>query len=185
MSSSVSDRPSCKYGGLSLIPRSVKGLDRTVARFVPSESFHVQVVHLMIEIERRGMTLRALGLAEEQLFAAQFALGGSIANKLTGRHIEFRRRREIEHVLHLRHVADLDAIQNIHAFLDRMDLVAIEVRRALFELREVFNRAQTALRSVDLLVHHASQAHRIQPKSPFLRPMSGVRWNWPVVWPLT
>jgi hypothetical protein len=36
----------------------------------------MQVVHLVVQVERCRVTGRALRLAEEQLFSAQLALGG-------------------------------------------------------------------------------------------------------------
>ena len=87
---------------------------------------------------------------------------------------QLRRRREVEHVLHLGHVGDLDPIQDVQPLLHGVDLVAVEVGRPLLELGEVLDRAQAPLRPVDLLVEQPAQAHRVQPKAPLLRPMSGV-----------
>src|SRR5687768_4992181 len=65
-------------------------------------------------------------------------------------------------------MADLNAIENIHSFLDRVNWVSIEVSGALFKLREILDRTQTAFRSVYLLIEHAPQAGRIQTHPPFL-----------------
>ncbi len=115
------------------------------------------------------MTLRALAFAKKDLFATQLAFGRSLANQMAGRRIKFRCRWKVEHVLHLRHVTHLNAIKNVHAFLDRVNLITIEVRRALFELREVLDRAQASLRAVDLLILQAAQADGIDPEPAFLR----------------
>ena len=56
------------------------------------------------------------------------------------------------------------------ALSGRADVVAVEVGGPLLELREVLNRAQRALRTVDLLVEHAAQAHRVEPEAIRLRP---------------
>ena len=52
-----------------------KCLDRPQRGFV-HKTLDSEIVHLVIEVERRGMTGGALPLAEEHLFAAPFALGG-------------------------------------------------------------------------------------------------------------
>ena len=52
-----------------------EALDRAVARLAFQESLQVQVVHLVVEVGRRRVADRALRLAEEQLLAAQLALG--------------------------------------------------------------------------------------------------------------
>ena len=93
--------------------------------------------------------------------------------------VELRRRRKVEHVLHLRHVADLDAVENVHAFLHGVNLVAVEIGRALLELGEILDRAQAALRAVNLLVEHAAQADRIQPEPSLLRPDVGTQMELP------
>ena len=49
-----------------------------------------------------------------------------------------------------------------------MDRVPVNVGGAEFELCEVLDRAQAALRAVDLLVEEAAQTHRIQPEAPLL-----------------
>ena len=115
------------------------------------------------------MTLRALTFAEEDLFATQLAFGRSLANEMAGGRIQFRCRWKVEHVLHLRHVTHLNAIENVDAFLDRVNLITIEVRRALLELREVLDRAQASLRAVDLLILQAAQADGVDPEPAFLR----------------
>ena len=76
----------------------------------------------------------ALAFAEEDFFAANFALRRLCAVEAIRHRVELGRGREIEHVLKLRHVADPDAIKNVHTFLDGMDFITIEVGGALFEL---------------------------------------------------
>ncbi len=83
--------------------------------------------------------MRALALAVEELLAAQLSGRGL-------RRIELDRTSsagaggEVENVLELRHEVHLAAaLQDIHALLRRDDRVAVEVRRALLELGEVFD----------------------------------------------
>jgi len=47
---------------------------------------------------------------------------------------------------------DLNAIQHIHAFLDGVDFITIEIRGALLELGEILDRAQASFRPVNLLI---------------------------------
>ena len=162
------------------MPRSVKVLIGPSPRLV-DEALDLQVVHLVIEVERRRMAAGALRLAEEELLAAQ--LGSVSPSRGSSRpgQVELRRRREVEHVLHLRHVDDLDPVEDVHALLDGVDLVAVEVGGALLELGEVLDRAQAALRAVDLLVEQAAQAHRVEPEAALLRagrPGSGGTGRW-------
>src|SRR6266850_6613368 len=155
-----------------LDPAQREALDRAVARLVLQEALHVQVVHLVVEVGRRRMAGRALRLAEEQLLAAQLALG-RLRRVETAERRQLGRGREVEHVLHLRHVRHLDPIQDVHPLLDGVNLVAVEIRRPLLELGEVLDRAEAPLRPVNLLVEHAAQAHRVQAYAPLLG--SGIR----------
>ena len=59
------------------------------------------------------------------------------------------------------------------ALFYRPDGIAIEVRCALFEFSEVFDRAKAALRSVNLLVKHSAQAGCIEAKPALLGPDIG------------
>ena len=45
----------------------------------------------------------------------------------------------------LGHVADLNAIEDVHSLLDRVNLVAVEVCGPLFEFGEVFNGSEAPL----------------------------------------
>jgi len=65
-----------------------------------------------------------------------------------------------------------------------VNLVAVEIRRPLLELGEVLDRAEAPLRTVNLLVEHAAQAHRVQAHTSLLGPGVGMMWNCPLVWPL-
>src|SRR5690554_3881155 len=47
----------------------------------------------------------------------------------------------------------------------RTDMVAIEIGGMLLELGEILDRPQRTLRAVDLLVEHAAQTWRIEPKA--------------------
>src|SRR5438552_7021001 len=114
------------------------------------------------------MAARTFSLAEKDLFAAQLAFI-CLSMIETSRHrIKLRRRREVKHVLHLSHMTHLDTTQDVHPFLGSVDLIAVEVGRALFKFREIFNRAQATFRAVDLLIEEPAQADSIQPKTPFL-----------------
>ena len=55
-------------------------------------------------------------------------------------------------------------------FLIAWILIAVEVRRALLELGEVLDRSQAALRAMDLLVEDAAQAGGVEAEAAFLRP---------------
>src|SRR5262247_3855933 len=107
------------------------------------------------------MADRALALAGEYGLSAQFALGRPrrVEPPFV---VQLGGRREIEHVLQLGHVADLDAVEDVHTFLYGAYRVAVEVRRPLLELGEVFHRPQAPLRSVNLLIEHAAQARRVE-----------------------
>ena len=102
------------------------------------------------------MARGALALSEENLLAADIALCGFGAIQTPGSHIQFRRGRKIEHILHLGHVADLNPIEDIHTLLDGVDLVPVEVCGALLKLGEVLHRTQAALGTVDLLIKKAA-----------------------------
>src|SRR5208337_2983030 len=102
-------------------------------------------------VEWRRVAERALRLSEEQLLAAELALGRRRRVEAAQRR-QLGRSRKIEDVLHLGHVRHLDAIQNVHTFLESMNLVAVEVSRALLKLGEVLDRAQAPLCPVNLLV---------------------------------
>ena len=102
------------------------------------------------------------------MFSSQFAIGRALPDEPSSDWIELWRRWKIEHVLHLGHMADLDAVQYVHSFFDGMDLVAIEVCGALLELRKVFDGPQASLGTVNLLVEQTAQADRIEPEPPLL-----------------
>jgi hypothetical protein len=63
-------------------------------------------------------------------------------------------------------MADLNPIENIHALFNGMNFIAIEIRRALFELGEVFHRPQAALGTMNLLIKEATQADGIEAQTP-------------------
>src|SRR5262245_37127735 len=136
-------------------------------------------MQLVVEVERRNVTLRTLPFAEEDLFATQLAFGRSLANETAGRRIKFRCRWEVEHILHLSHVTHLDAIENIHALLDHMNLIPVEVRRSLFELGKVLDRPEASLRAVDLLILKAAQADGVDSEPAFLRTNIGSKVELP------
>ena len=76
VSSSVSSRSSCRYGGESLMPRSGKVLIGPSARglaavdhLLVEEPLDLQVVHQVVGVVRRRVAGGALRLAEEELLA--------------------------------------------------------------------------------------------------------------------
>src|ERR1019366_6362905 len=77
----------------------------------------------------------------------------------------------IEQLLKLRHELNLAAaLQNIGALFSRDYRIAIEVGRALFELRKIFHGLQGPLGTEQALDIHAAQRRSIQPMPVFLRP---------------
>ena len=176
VSSSVSRRPSCRYGGVSLIPRSGNVL------ILPSVHGHVvldhlrleeaaglQIVHLIVRVVRRRVAGRALALAVEHRLAAQLCLRGLRRIELA-EHVECGRGREIQDVLELRHEMHLAAaLQDVDALLRRDHRVAVEVRGALLELGEVLDGLQRALRAEQPLDVHAAQRGRLDAMTEFLR----------------
>src|ERR1700730_13245528 len=114
-------------------------LNRSITCFVFQESLNVEVVHLVIEINRRWMAGGTLRFAKEQSPTRKFASRG-LRWVEPARDGQFRRWRKVEHVLHLGHVRHRDSVQNVHAFLDRVNLIAIEVSGALLKLGKVLNR---------------------------------------------
>src|SRR5262245_34709848 len=99
-----------------------EGLDWPVSRLIFDEPLDMQIMQLIVEVDRRRVALRALALSKEDLLASQFTFRRSIAEEPSGCRVEFRRRCKVEHVLHLRHVTDRNAIQNVHSLFDRMNL---------------------------------------------------------------
>src|SRR4051812_34750917 len=105
---------------------------------------------LLVQIRGWWVARGALGLAEEQLFTSLFGFRSLVRIEPAGDGIKLWRRREIEHILHLRHMADLHPVQNHRSLLEGVDLVTVEVGRALLELSEILHRAQASLRSMHL-----------------------------------
>ena len=118
-------------------------------------------MQLMIEVERRRVTTPALPFAEEHRLSPQFGFAGPRRIEPSSRCIQFGGGRKIQHVLHLRHVTYLDAVQYVHTLLAGMNFIAIEICGSLFEFGEVFHRPQASLRPMDLLVEYAAQAGSI------------------------
>src|SRR5579871_299628 len=118
----------------------------------------------------RNVTLRATPFAEEDLFTSEFTLGSFTGIK-PSHWIEFRRRGKIDDVLHLRHHRHMvESIRKMDALALRTHVVAVEIRGTLLELSEILDRTQGSFRSVNSLVEHPSQAHRIKAKTRGLRP---------------
>jgi len=59
--------------------------------------------------------------------------------------------------------------QFLKALFHGADRIAIKIGRSLFELGEVFDRAEAPLGAMDLLVKDSAETNRIQSESPFLR----------------
>src|SRR4051794_6322855 len=116
----------------------------------------MEIVHQMIEVERRRVTARAFAFAEEDIFSPSFSRRGFRAVETSCHWIQLRRWREIEHVLGLRHMTDPDAVQDVCPFFEGANRIAIEVCGALLKLGEVFYRTKATLGAVDLLVEHTS-----------------------------
>src|SRR3954468_2407988 len=115
------------------------------------------------------MALGTPSLAEEDPLPRKFLLG-CLARIEPPERVELGGRRKVDDVLHLRHHRDVvDPVGSVHAFALRADMVAIEVGRALLELREVLNRSQGPLRAMDLLIKHAAQAGGVEPETRGLR----------------
>ncbi len=88
-----------------LDPAQRQSLYRASGSFV-DETLNPEIVHLVIEVEQWRMAGSTLPLPEEDLFAPQFTLGllDGIQPSLDG---ALRHWREVEHILHLRHMQDL------------------------------------------------------------------------------
>src|SRR4029453_3328300 len=143
-------------------PTEGKRLDRSTRRF-RHESFKLEIVHFVIEVEGGGMTGAAARFAEEQHLAPALACGclGRIESAC---HIELGSGREVEHVLHLGHMGHRDPIEDIHALLGRPNGVAIEVGSALLKLREVLHGAEAPLRAMNLLIKKSPKTGGIESK---------------------
>src|SRR5262245_57951318 len=157
-------------------PTQWKGLDRSLRRRQHSvdrlrlvEALHLQVMHQVVGVIGRNVTDRAVRLAEEERLAAQLRLAG-LRRVETAIDVKLRRGRKVEQFLHLGHEMNLAAaLQRVDAFLGGDDLVAVEVSAALFELGEVFNRSQSALRTEEALDIDSAQGGRVYPPPVSLR----------------
>ncbi len=58
---------------------------------------------------------------------------------------------EIEHILHLGHVADYDAIYHGSLFIG-MDGISVKIRGALLKFGKILDRTEAAFGAVDLLL---------------------------------
>src|SRR5258707_13876325 len=133
------------------------------------EALRLEIVHQVIGVVRRLMAHRALAFAEEYGLAAQLS-GRCFGTVDVAEHVELRCRREVEHLLEFRHLMDLAAaIENVHPFLGRDDMVAVEVRGALLELGKVLHRLQRTLRAKQSLDVHAAQRRGVDAVAELLR----------------
>src|SRR5437764_1669883 len=121
------------------------------------------------------MTGDTLRFAKEKFLPANLAFIRFGRVEAGSRRVQFRRGRKVEHILHLRHVTDLHAIDNVRTFLEGVNLIAVEVGRALLELGEVFDGTQTALRAMHLLIEKSAQTDGVEPHSPLLWPIIGIQ----------
>ena len=141
VSSSVSRRSSCRYGGESLMPRSGKvligpsadALRPLIVTSLKNRSV-LQVVHQVVGVVRRRVADRALRLAEEQRLAAPLGLA-RLRRIEPAEDVQLRRRREVEQVLELAHGVHLAAA------LERAD--ALARRRASCRRRSTRPAART------------------------------------------
>ena len=102
----------------------------------------VQVVHLVVKIERRLMTLGATPFAEEHFLASQLLLCRLGRNQLAER-IKLWSGGEIEQILHLSHHGNgAGAIRQMNPFLRCDHMVAVEIGGALLEFREILDATQ-------------------------------------------
>ncbi len=92
-----------------------EGLNRSVARF-PREPFDHQVVQLMVHIGWGKMAAPASAFSEKNPLPIHLAFG-SFRWVETTPNVQFRSGRKIEHILHLSHVGDLDAVEYREPFL--------------------------------------------------------------------
>src|SRR5689334_2602381 len=102
------------------------------------------------------MAHRALPLAEEDLFAAELAFCSRLGVK-SAEYRQLRRRRKIEHILGLCHVRNHAARKFLEALFHGANRITVEVSRPLLELGEVLDRAQAALRAMNLLIENSAQ----------------------------
>src|SRR4051812_16418724 len=103
------------------------------------------------------MAYAALRFAKKQPLSTQLTVRRLMRIQVP-RHVQLRRGRKIQHVLQLRHVRYLNSIEDVSALFKGMQLIAVEVSRSLLELGKVFDRSQTSLRAMDLLIEDSAQA---------------------------
>src|SRR6202521_2677438 len=115
----------------------------------------------------------ATALAEEDLLAAQLRLRG-LARIELAEHVELRCRREAQFLLEFRHQSDLaDPIEGIQTLLGGDHVVTVEIRSCLFELGEILDGLERALRAEQPLDLHAAQRRSYDAMARFLR--TGIR----------
>ena len=179
VSSSVSSRPSWKYGGESLMPRRVnvligpwRGRDQSVDHPRLVEPIDLQVVHQVVGVERGRVADGALGLAEEELLAAhRRRFRRELRGVELAEEVQARGRREVEQFLDLRHEVDLAAtFQRVDPLGRCRHLVAVEIGRTLLEFGEIFDGLQRPLRAEQPLDVHAAKARGIDATAVRLRP---------------
>src|SRR4029453_9622013 len=80
------------------------------------EPFDAEVMHLLVEVERRRMALTAPTFAEKDGLSAALAFRGRGRDQ-AALGVELRRRREVQYVLELRHMAHGNPVQDVHPLL--------------------------------------------------------------------
>ena len=143
------------------------GVDPLPADHLGSEALHLEIVHLIVEVEGRRMTDSTLALAEEDLLAEALLL-----RRLGG----FSRPSVVSFGAGGK--SNMFCIWAIIAtWLARSGrltfggdhMIAVEVRGPLFELGEILHRPEGPLGAVDLLIEHAAQADGVDAEARGLR----------------
>src|SRR5687767_4039046 len=115
------------------------------------------------------MAHAAIRSSEEQFLTANLTLCRLRAIQ-TSEHVEFRRWWKVEDLLKLRHVVDLGtAVKDVQTFLSSENRISVEIRRALFKLREVLDSLQRTLRTKQPLNIYSSQRRGFDTTAILLR----------------
>src|SRR5215210_706266 len=99
-----------------------KCLDRTIPGLV-QEPLYMQVVELVVEVERRGVAACTFAFAEEHVFAPGFRRSGLGSIQTACCRVELWRRGKVEHVLRLCHMAYANTVENNGSFFEGPDRV--------------------------------------------------------------
>ena len=147
----------------------------------------MQVVHHVVDVERRRVAGGALRLAEEERLAAPLALGG-LRRGRAGRARSSLGAGGKSSIIWNRSMCGRPCRGRVDddPLLLGVDLVAVEVGGPLLELGEVLaaSGCTASSRRSAGCSRRGCSACRAGTGAAAGR-MSGVSWNWPVVWPLT